>query len=145
MNIRPATREDAPQVAELFGSVEEALLGRPSNLDAQAIHGWWQTIAFETNTWLCEEDGVLVAGAIAEVEGDCGNSVGAVRPSAQGRGLGTQLLELVEGRLAEEKAARVHAWELATGRCVPSADSPKNFGVSLSPWQLMKYERFASS
>lgn len=113
MTIRPATRDDAARVAELFGSVEEAILGRPSTLDDQAIHGWWQSIAFETNTWLCEENGTLVAGAFAEVQGSVANSAGAVRPSAQGRGLGTRLLELVEGRLAEEDAERVHSWTVA--------------------------------
>jgi mycothiol synthase len=113
VNVRPATPEDVPQVAELFGSVEEALLGRPSNFDAEAVRGWWQTIALETNTWLFEEDGVLVAAAGGQVHGDRGNAGGAVRPAAQGRGLGTQLLELVEGRLREQGAARIHSWAIA--------------------------------
>jgi mycothiol synthase len=116
MNSRPATREDAAAVAELFGSVEEEFLGRPSRLDEQAVHGWWQTIAFATNTWLFEEDGALVAGAFAQVHGSRGNGAGAVRPSEQGRGLGTQLVDVMEGRLAEEGAARVHSWALAADR-----------------------------
>jgi hypothetical protein len=37
MNIRPATKEDAAAFAELFGSVEEAVLGRPSTLDEQTV------------------------------------------------------------------------------------------------------------
>jgi GNAT superfamily N-acetyltransferase len=105
--------EDAAAVAELFGSVEEALLGRPSGLDENAVHGWWQTISFDTNTWLFEEDATLVAAAFAQVHGSRGNSAGAVRPSAQGHGLGTRLLELVEGRLGEEGASRIHSWALA--------------------------------
>ena len=112
MNVRPATKEDAAAVAELFGSIEEAVYGR-SNLDEQVIHSWWQTIAYETNTWLCEEDGALVAGAFAEVHDSRGNSAGAVRPSAQGRGLGTRLLELTEGRMTDEGAARIHSWTVA--------------------------------
>jgi ribosomal protein S18 acetylase RimI-like enzyme len=100
-------------VAELFGSVEEGVLGRPSHLDDQAVHGWWQTIAFETNTWLFEEGGTLVAGAFAQLHGERGNCGGAVRPSAQGRGLGTRLVELMEGRLEEEGAARLHSWTIA--------------------------------
>jgi ribosomal protein S18 acetylase RimI-like enzyme len=105
--------EDAAAVAELFGAVEEALLGRPSELDAHAVHGWWQAIAFETNTWLCEEDGMLLAAAFARAFGDRGNSGGAVHPAAQDRGLGARLLELVEGRMAEEGAVRIHSWALA--------------------------------
>jgi mycothiol synthase len=113
VNIRPATREDAAAVAELFGSVEEAVLGRPSNLDEQDVHNWWQSIVFETNTWLCEENGALVAGAFAQVHDSRGDSAGAVRPSAQRRGLGTYLLELVENRLAEDGATRIHSWTVA--------------------------------
>ena len=112
MNIRPATKEDAAAVAELFGSVEKAVRGR-SILDEETIHSWWQGIAFETNTWLCEEDGALVAGAFAEVRDSRGSAAGAVRPPAQGRGFGTRLLELVEGRLREERAERIHAWTVA--------------------------------
>jgi mycothiol synthase len=104
---------DAAAVAELFGSVEEAVLGRPSSLDEHAVQGWLQTIAFETNTWLVEEDGLLVAGAFAQVHGDRGNGGGGVRPSAQGRGLGTRLVELMENRLREEGATRIHSWTIA--------------------------------
>lgn len=38
---------------------------------------------------------------------------GPVRPPAQGRGLGTQLVELVEARFVEEGAARTHSWTVA--------------------------------
>ena len=70
MNIRSATMEDAAAVAELFRSVEEAVLGRPSGFDVEAVRGWWQTIAFETNTWLFEEDGTLVAATGCQAHGD---------------------------------------------------------------------------
>jgi mycothiol synthase len=113
MRVRSATPEDAAAVAEVFGSVEEDLLGRASSFDAEAVRGWWQTISYETNTWLFEEGGTLVAATGGQVFGDRGNSGGAVRPSAQGRGLGTRLLELVEGRLAEQGAARIHSWAIA--------------------------------
>jgi mycothiol synthase len=113
VNLRPATPTDFPAIADLFASVEEAVLGRPSQLDENTVEGWLQTIAFETNTWLFEEDGVPVAGAFGRLYVDRGNSAGAVKPSAQGRGLGARLVELVEGRLAEEGAARVHSWALA--------------------------------
>src|SRR5262249_21450233 len=113
MNVRPATREDAAAVAGGFAAVEEELLGRPSDFGADAVQGWWQTIAFQTNTWLFEEDGVVIAGAGGQAQGDRGNGGGAVRPCAWGRGLGTRLIELVEGRLAQDGAARVHSWALA--------------------------------
>jgi ribosomal protein S18 acetylase RimI-like enzyme len=111
--MRPATGEDAAAVAEIFAAVEETLTGRPSNFDAEAINGWWQTIPFETNTWLFEEDGTLIAAAGGQAHGERGNGGGAVRPSAWGRGLGTRLIELVEERLGEDGATRIHSWALA--------------------------------
>jgi GNAT superfamily N-acetyltransferase len=112
MRIRPATRDDIAAAAEVFASVEEAVLGR-SSWDEDAMLGWWQTISFETNTWLFEEDGALVAAGGAQTQGDRGSSAGAVRPSAQGRGLGTRLLELMEARMVEEGATRMLNWTVA--------------------------------
>jgi mycothiol synthase len=113
VKVRPATREDLAAIAELFGSVEEAVTGRPSQLDAAAVDGWLHTISFETNTWLLEEDRQLVAGVFAQRFGERGNSAGAVRPSAWRRGLGAKLVDLAEGRLIEEGAERLHSWTVA--------------------------------
>jgi ribosomal protein S18 acetylase RimI-like enzyme len=113
MSFRPATTDDLAAVAELFGSVEEAVTGRPSRLDAITVEGWLHTIAFETNTWLLEEDGGLLAAAFAQRFGPRGNCAGAVRPSAWRRGLGTRLLELMESRLAEEGVERINSWTVA--------------------------------
>lgn len=113
MNVRPATTDDLAVLADLFGSVEEAVNGRPSRLDEAAVEGWLHTISFETNTWLLEEDGRFVACAFAQAFGPRGNCAGAVRPSAWGRGVGTQLAELMESRLAAEGAERIHTWTVA--------------------------------
>lgn len=110
MNMRHATRDDFVAIAELFGSAEEAVFGRPSRLNSATVEGWLQTVPWETNTWLFEEGGVLVAGAFGRVFGDRGNWAGAVRPSATGRGLGRRLIDLVEERLESEGAARLHSW-----------------------------------
>jgi mycothiol synthase len=113
VNVRPATRDDLRAIAEVFGSVEEAVNGRPSRLDAAAVEGWLQTIVFETGTWLFEEDGEPVAAAFAQPFGARGSCAGAVRPSAWGRGLGTRLLELMESRLAEDGVRRIQSWTVA--------------------------------
>ena len=110
MSMRSATRDDLAAIAELFGSTEEAVFGRPSRLNAATVEGWLQSIAWETNTWLFEEDGLLVAGAFGKLFGDRANWAGAVRPSAQGRGLGKRLIDLVQERLEGEGAARLHSW-----------------------------------
>jgi mycothiol synthase len=113
VKIRPATRDELAAFADLFGSVEEAVNGRPSRLDAIAVDGWLHTIAFETNTWFFEDEGEFVAAAFAQAFGPRGNCAGAVRPSAWGRGLGARLVELMESRLAEEGAERIHSWTVA--------------------------------
>jgi mycothiol synthase len=113
VKVRPATRDDLAAFAELFGSVEEAVNGRPSRLDAAAVEGWMHTITFETNTWLFEEGDQPVAGAFAQAFGPRGNCAGAVRPSAWGRGLGAQLLELTEAQLLADGAGRTHSWSVA--------------------------------
>lgn len=113
MNVRSATRDDLAAIAELFGSVEEAVSGRPSRLDAAAVDGWLQTIAVETNTWLFEEDGTVVAGGFVQNFDGRANGAGAVRPSHQGRGLGSQVVETLEARAREEGAERIHSWTVA--------------------------------
>jgi mycothiol synthase len=113
VNVRAATRDDLAAIAELFGSVEEAVNGRPSRLDAAAVDGWLHTISFETNTWLFEEEGQLVAAAFAQRFGERGNFAGGVRPAAWGRGLGAQLVDIMERRLGEEGAERLHSWTVA--------------------------------
>jgi mycothiol synthase len=136
MNVRSATREDAPAVAELFGSVEEALLGRPSSFDAEAVRGWWQTISFETNTWLFEEGGTLLAAAGGELYGSRGNCGGAVHPTAQGRGLGSRLVELVEDRLAEEGATRIHSWALAADPRAAELFAQRGYHEARRFWEM---------
>jgi mycothiol synthase len=116
VNARPVTREDFAAVAELFGTADEAATGRPSRIDTEAVDGWLQTIALDTNTWLIEEDGQLLAAAFAQLHGLRGNSAGAVRPSARGRGLGGRLVELVEKRLTEEGARRIQTWTVSGDR-----------------------------
>jgi mycothiol synthase len=134
--LRPARPDDAAAVAELFGSVEEMVLGRPSTLDEQAVHGWWQNIDFETNTWLFEEYGTFVAGAFGKVFGDRGNGAGAVRPSAQGQGLGTRLIQLLQDRFAAEGARRAHSWALAGDENASELFRLQGYGEARRFWEM---------
>jgi mycothiol synthase len=113
VSVRPATRDDRPAIAELFGSVEEAVTGRPSRIDTAVVDGWLQTLSYESNTWLLEAEGALVAAAFAQLHERRGVFAGAVRPSAWRSGHGARLVELAEARLREEGAERVHAWTVA--------------------------------
>jgi mycothiol synthase len=112
VNVRPATRDDLPAISQLFVALDEAKLGKRSRASVEAVASWLHDVDFETNTWLIEEDGRPVAAAFAHLHGDRGNSAGVVLPSAEGRGLGTRLLELVEERMVEEGARRIHTWAL---------------------------------
>jgi mycothiol synthase len=136
VNIRPATREDVPAIAELFGSVEEGLLGRPSGVDRDMVEGWLQMVAFETNTWLFEEDGALVAGAFGQLIGERGNFGGAVRPSAQRRGLGSHLIDLVEARLADEGAVRLHGWAFAADDRASELFRSRGYSEARRFWEM---------
>jgi len=136
VSFRPATRDDLAAIAELFGSVEEAVTGRPSDVDAMMVDGWLHTISFETNTWLLEEDGQLVAGAFGQRFGQRGNSAGAVRPSACGRGLGTRLLETVERRLGDEGAERLHSWAVAGDEAADDLFTGRSYGEARRFWEM---------
>jgi mycothiol synthase len=123
-------------MAELFGSVEEGLLGRPSGVSSDTVEGWLQTIAFETNTWLLEDDGTLLAGAFGQVFGERGNFGGAVRPSAQGRGLGGRLVDLAEERLSDEGAVRLHGWALAADDRAGELFHSRGYGEVRRFWEM---------
>ena len=136
MNIRPATRADFAAIADVFGAADEAATGRPPSIDVDAVDGWLQTISLETNTWLFEEDGSLVAAAFAQLFGEVGNSAGVVRPSAKGRGLGTRLADLVEVRLTEEGARRIHTWTVAGDSAADELFRARGFVEARRFWDM---------
>jgi GNAT superfamily N-acetyltransferase len=123
-------------MAEIFGAVEEAVTGRPSQLDAIAVEGWLHTIVFETNTWLFEEDGELVAAAFAQCFGTRGNCAGAVRPSAWGRGLGATLVETTERRLIEDGAERTHSWTVAGDTAAAALLGSRGYREARRFWEM---------
>ena len=136
MNVRPATRADLQTLAEVFGSVEEAVNGRPSRLYAAAVEGWLQTIVFETGTWLFEEDGEAVAAAFAQAFGARGSCAGAVRPSAWGRGLGARLVDLMESSLAEREVRRIHSWTVAGDAAAASLFRGRGYREVRRFWEM---------
>ncbi len=135
MRLRSATTEDSAAIARLFGSVEEAILHRPSALDSDAVDDWLGTLSFETNTWLVEDD-ALVAVAFAEFRAGTGNFAGAVHPSQWGRGFGTQLVELAEARLDEEGAERLHTWTVAGDEAADDLFSARGYREVRRFWDM---------
>ena len=113
MNARPATRDDYAAIAALFQAADEAILGHPTTIDVSEVDGWLGTVALQTNTWLFEEDGKLVAASFAQNRDGLGSFAGSVLPEAHGRGYGSRIADLAESRLAEEGSVRLHAWTIA--------------------------------
>ena len=136
MNVRPATRDDFDAIADVFRAADEAASGRPSSIDVVTVEGWLQTASLSTNTWLLEEDGSVVAAAFAQLFGELGNSAGVVRPSARGRGLGARLAELVETRLTEEGARRIHTWTIAGDTAADDLFRARGFTEARRFWDM---------
>ncbi len=136
MNVRPATRNDFAAIADLFGSVEEVVFGRPTRLNVASIDGWLQTISFETNTWLFEEDGILIAGGFVQSFDRRANGAGAVRPSHWGRGLGTQVVETLEARAREESADRIHSWTVAGDDAADRLFAARGYHEARRFWEM---------
>jgi len=113
MNTRPATRDDFPAIAELFNAADEAAIGRPASIDVHEVDAWLGSVNLETNTWLFEEEGDLVAAGFAQLHGDVGILAGSVRPDRCGLGYGSAFVERAERRLVDEGAPRLHAFAVA--------------------------------
>jgi mycothiol synthase len=113
---RPLTHDDLDAVTALVVADESELFGRPSRLTSVDVHSWWARVELETNSWLLEEDGRVVAVGWFERHGDVGMNIGIVARGAKGRGLGGALADLGEERAAETDAARIHAVTLAPDR-----------------------------
>ena len=105
-DVRFATDADAGAVAELARAVEDAVLG-VSVITEGDIRDWWRVTEPGENVWLIHGGGRLLGAATLWPRGEAPNVWGDVHPAALGRGLGTALLELAEGRASELGAAAV--------------------------------------
>jgi mycothiol synthase len=105
-DLRCATDADAAAVAELARLVEDAVLGA-SVITVGDIRDWWRVTEPGENVWLIHGGERLLGAATLWPHGDAPNVWGDVHPEALGRGLGTALLELAEGRASELGAAAV--------------------------------------
>jgi GNAT superfamily N-acetyltransferase len=136
MNPRPATRDDFPAIAALFNIADEAILGRPALIDVHEVDGWLGTIALDTNTWLFEEDGALVAAGFAQLHGVIGILAGAVRPDRRGLGYGSDIVARAEQRLVEEGAPRLHAWSIAGDELAAELFRIRGFAEVRRFWEM---------
>src|SRR5205085_9421423 len=101
--------------AGVVRAYEENRFGRPSRVGDNDISSWWQRMDLEHDAWVYERGDELVAFGGCDLHGPIGLVSGVVRPSHEGRGLGTEIVERCERRLVEKDARRFHA-------PVPAAD-----------------------
>ncbi len=78
----------------------------------------------------------MVAGAFAQLQGSRGNAGGVVRPSAQGRGLGARLVDLVETWLGEEGASRIHSWTFAADELAAELFVDRGYREARRFWEM---------
>lgn len=104
--VRFATEADAVEVTELARAVEDAVLGAAVITEGD-VRDWWRLTEPGKNVWLIHGGGRLAGAATLWPHGDAPNVWGDVHPEALGRGLGTALLELAEGRAGDLGAAAV--------------------------------------
>jgi mycothiol synthase len=138
VNFRPLTGEDFPSVVQLLAEDEARLFGRPSRIGLPDVTAWLAGVDLERNTWLSEEEGQAVAVGWAEVEEhhDAGFAIGVVRRDRQGRGLGSQLLALMEGRLRELGVGRMHSVTLAPDTTAPKLLVARGYREVRRFWEM---------
>src|SRR3954462_13444017 len=97
---RPIQPRDASAVAALIDE-DEVAAGFRSRLGAEDVDDWSSRTNLDTDSWLLEEDGRIVAAGGGQLHAGTYFARGSVHPMAKGRGLGTQLLDLSEARARE--------------------------------------------
>lgn len=94
---RPLTPDDAVAVAALIDE-DEVFAGFRSRLGAEDVAEWTARTNLETDSWLYEEAGQLLAAGGGQLHAGLYFARGCVRPGGKGTGLGTVLVDLAEAR-----------------------------------------------
>lgn len=136
MNVRSLEESDFELVAAFLAEDEAQQFGRPSRLGVVDVEAWLGDVDLERDTWLLEEEGLLVALAWVETRGPRGEAVGVVAAGARGRGLGSQLVDLTEARLAELGAERIHNAVLAPDRDAAELLSARGYREVRRFWEM---------
>jgi GNAT superfamily N-acetyltransferase len=113
VNVRPITADDFSAFAAFLADDESELFGRPSRVGVADVTAWLSGPDLSSDTWLFEEDGLLVAAGWVQKHEDTGLAIGIVHRDWRGRGLGTELVDRNEERLRALGVGRIHAVTLA--------------------------------
>lgn len=104
---RPVTFDDAPAVAALIDE-DEVFAGFRSRLVPEDVAEWTSRTNLETDSWLLEREGLLLAAGGGQLHAGTYFARGCVRPAAKGTGLGSVLVDLAEARAAQHGVPSIH-------------------------------------
>lgn len=127
--VRPPNDEDIPALVELLNACDEADIGHPDSHEEEAV--WrWRIPGFdrERDAFVVLDGDALVAYAlvfdqIADVY---------VHPERRGRGIGSELLQIVETRALEQRDGGVVLKQYATDRARAAHDLLERAGYERS-------------
>lgn len=105
LNIRPPIDEDVPRLVDLLNACDEVDVGHPDSDVEDAVWPWrLPTFDRQKDAWVVEAAaGEIVAYAMAHEQ----EAETWVHPEHRGRGIGTQLLHLVEDRALAQSTGEV--------------------------------------
>jgi mycothiol synthase len=113
--LRPPIGEDVPVLVDLLNACDEADLGHPDSDEEEAVWRWRMPgFVRERDAWVVLDDDTIVAYAmvfdgLADV---------FVHPQHRGRGIGSDLLEIVEERALEQSDGEVVLKQNVTDRAL---------------------------
>jgi mycothiol synthase len=110
--VRRATVADAEAVSALSVATDVAVQGW-SDGSPDEIRAWWRRNDPEENSWLVEDDGVVVAYGDYFEHGHRSELDGYVQPDRKGEGLGSWLVARAEERARAAGKAQLQTWCLA--------------------------------
>jgi GNAT superfamily N-acetyltransferase len=106
LQMTPAAREDAREVAELIVALEASLYGA-SELSATDVQEQWADLDLERNTRIVRDRDRIVGYSELRELGERWRAEGYVRLDAHGRGIGTLLAATLEEDAARGGARRI--------------------------------------
>ena len=103
---RPLTSDDAFAVAALIDE-DEVFAGFRSRLGSEDVADWTARTNLETDSWLHEKGGQLLAAGGGQTHAGSYFARGCVRPGAKGTGLGSVLVDLAEAGAARHAVSSI--------------------------------------